>query len=148
MRVFWSDWGGGSDRLDGNMGHVHAAANNSSTSLYCQIKVQWKAQFKFPSTPRTHIGGSRGITPLILNVGSTWRWVVNFKPLPLYPWKGIPVPGWAPEQVWAVLEKEKSFTPTGIRSPDHPVRRQFKAQWLLFMRLAGHVARMGEGNVF
>ena len=64
----------------------------------------------------------------------------------LYPRKGIPVPGWAPEQVWAVLGKEKSFAPTGIRSPDHPVSRQFKAQWPLCMRWAGHVACMAEGR--
>ena len=30
-------------------------------------------------------GGSRGIAPLILNLCTGWRWVVNFRPRPLYP---------------------------------------------------------------
>jgi hypothetical protein len=29
--------------------------------------------------------GSRGIAPLILDLGIRWRWVVNFMPRPLYP---------------------------------------------------------------
>jgi len=28
---------------------------------------------------------SRDIAPLILNLGCGWRWLVNFRPWPLYP---------------------------------------------------------------
>jgi hypothetical protein len=28
--------------------------------------------------------GSGGVAPLILDLGTTWRWVVNFTPRPLY----------------------------------------------------------------
>jgi hypothetical protein len=35
---------------------------------------------------------SRGITPLILNFGTTWSWDVNFTPRPLYLWERTLVP--------------------------------------------------------
>jgi hypothetical protein len=42
--------------------------------------------------------GSEGIAPLILYLGSRLRWVVNFVPWSLYPWKWNPAPilfwGW------------------------------------------------------
>ena len=31
--------------------------------------------------------GDRGIAPLILNLGTIWRWVVSFTPRPLYRWQ-------------------------------------------------------------
>ena len=34
---------------------------------------------------------SRGIAPLILNLGTRWRWVVNFTPWMLYPQERNPV---------------------------------------------------------
>jgi len=47
---------------------------------------------------------SRGITPLILNLGPTWRRVVKFTTWPLYTRKGTSLPieheaAWAPESV-------------------------------------------------
>jgi hypothetical protein len=45
---------------------------------------------------RVHVtkayGGSRSIVPLIVNLGTKWRWVINYKRWPLYPWLGTPVP--------------------------------------------------------
>jgi len=35
--------------------------------------------------------GRRGTTPLILNLGATWRWVANFTHRPLYPWERTPI---------------------------------------------------------
>ena len=48
---------------------------------------------------------SRGITPLILNLGSRWRGMLNFTPRPLCPRERTPVhiellASWAPEPVW------------------------------------------------
>jgi hypothetical protein len=50
--------------------------------------------------------------------------VVNCTPRPLYPRERDPVPivqeaGWAPGPVW---KGAKNLAPTGIRSPNHPVR--------------------------
>jgi hypothetical protein len=47
-----------------------------------------------------------------LELGTRWRWVVSFTPLPLYPpEKVLPLPigleaGWAPETVWTLLRRE------------------------------------------
>jgi hypothetical protein len=63
-------------------------------------------------------GRSRGINPLILNLGARWCWVVNFKPQPLYLWERTPVTTeearWAPELFWT----------TEIRTLDQPDRCQ------------------------
>jgi hypothetical protein len=40
----------------------------------------------FNWAPRNYgVLGSGGIAPLILDLGTRWRWVVSFTPLPLYP---------------------------------------------------------------
>jgi hypothetical protein len=60
---------------------------------------------------------TRGTFPVILYLGTRWRWVVKFTPLPLYPWERTPVPTEqevrsTPEAVQRVLEKRKSLAPT------------------------------------
>jgi hypothetical protein len=35
--------------------------------------------------------GSTGIAPLILNLGTRWKWVVNFTPQPFYPKERTPI---------------------------------------------------------
>ena len=50
---------------------------------------------------------SRGITPLILNIGAGWNWVVNATP---WPWVG-------PRADTEVLKRDKFFTFAGIRTP-------------------------------
>jgi hypothetical protein len=59
---------------------------------------------------------SRGITPLILNLGSEWKWRA-----------GLVTPGseWTGSWVYSrncldVLEERRSPTPAGIRAPDSP----------------------------
>jgi hypothetical protein len=56
--------------------------------------------------------GSRGMAPLILNLGTTCRSVIKLMPRPLYPLGKKPVPsvqkaGWTPEPVWTFLQKRK-----------------------------------------
>jgi hypothetical protein len=51
--------------------------------------------------------GSRGMAPLIFNIGARWRWVVSITPRPLWPWEGSPVPteqeaGWSQKPLWMV----------------------------------------------
>jgi hypothetical protein len=62
---------------------------------HCHMKVK---------SPMNAYEKSRGIAPLILNIDTRWRSVVNITPLPLYPWERTPVPteseaGWATEPV-------------------------------------------------
>ena len=72
--------------------------------------------------------GTRGVAPVILNLGARWKWVFSIAPLPLYPREKIrPVPieeeaGWSPAPVWSVWRTEKSLIHAGIRTPDRPER--------------------------
>jgi hypothetical protein len=67
--------------------------------------------------------GTRGIAPLILNLGTRWRWVVNFTPRPLYPRKINPVrteeeAGLAPEPAYTVVDSiTGSSTPQLVAMP-------------------------------
>jgi hypothetical protein len=70
--------------------------------------------------------GSRGIAPLILNLSTRWRWVVNFTPQLLYPQKISLVPidydaGWAPEPVWTFCRREKCSVCATVRTSDCPI---------------------------
>jgi hypothetical protein len=72
--------------------------------------------------------GSRHTAPLLLNLGSICRWVVNFTSWLLYLWERTPVPieseaGWAPELVWTFWRRKKSFACTVIQTPGHPAHR-------------------------
>jgi hypothetical protein len=67
--------------------------------------------------------GSGGISPCILNFGTTWRWVVSFMPQPIYPQGKSPwYPldrrlGGASEQAWTWWWGEKFPTLPGQQSP-------------------------------
>ena len=57
--------------------------------------------------------GSRGITPLILDIGTRWRWVVNFTFLPIYSLgkKKSLIPyeyeaGYAKEEFWSFWRRK------------------------------------------
>jgi hypothetical protein len=58
----------------------------------------------------------RGITPLILILGIRWRREVNFTSRLLCPWERNPAHTdqevvWAPEPVWTVWRRDKTFVP-------------------------------------
>jgi len=53
--------------------------------------------------------GSRGITPLILNLGCGWRRVVKFTPRARTPVHTEQEAGWAPEPVWAFHINERHW---------------------------------------
>jgi hypothetical protein len=66
---------------------------------------------------------SIGITPLILDLGTRWRRVVNFTSQTLYSLGKTSVPneqeaGFAPEPVWTFWRREKSVATAGIQTPD------------------------------
>jgi hypothetical protein len=66
-----------------------------------------------------------GLTPLILNLGSRWRGMLNFTPRPLCPRERILVPiellaSWAPEPVWTFWRRHKSLALVGVRITDRP----------------------------
>jgi hypothetical protein len=73
------------------------------------------------------IGKVEIIAPLILNHDTTWRWVANLTFRPLYPRERTPVSieqeaGWDTEPVWTIRKIYKDLSPTGIKTPDLPVR--------------------------
>ena len=75
-------------------------------------------------TGRTARRGRRGIGLFFLDHGSRRVRVVSVTPRPLFTPGKDPVPiiqeaGWAPGPVWSGAE---NLAPTGIRSPDRPVR--------------------------
>jgi hypothetical protein len=66
--------------------------------------------------------GSRGVAPLILNLSTRWRWVVNFTPWPLYLRERTPgtylIEGCVgPRVVLDVLDKRKISCPCGDSNP-------------------------------
>jgi hypothetical protein len=59
--------------------------------------------------------GSRGIAPLILELGDRWSWVVNFTPRPLHDLERTPVhteeeARWATESVCTFCRSHKFFS--------------------------------------
>jgi len=63
--------------------------------------------------------GRRGTVLLILNLGASWRSMVNITPLLLYLWERTPVPieweaGWDLQPVRMFWRGEKSFGPARI----------------------------------
>ena len=78
-------------------------------------------------TGRTAHRGSRGIALLFHDYGTRRGWGVSVTPWPLFTAGKDPVlivreAGWAPGPVW--IGAENLAPPTGIRSPDRPVRSQ------------------------
>jgi hypothetical protein len=75
-------------------------------------------------------GGSRGVAPLILNLGTRWNWVVNVTLRSLHAREKDPVPmeceaWWALLSVWTFWRRESSLPSPGIRNPVLPGRRLF-----------------------
>ena len=74
--------------------------------------------------PRRHREGIQVQLYSFFNMYTRWGWVVNATARPLYPRERESVPtvqeaGWAPGPVWTGAE---NLAPTGIRSPERPVR--------------------------
>ena len=73
-------------------------------------------------------GGRRGIAPLILNLGTRWRWVVSFTPLPICrpPWKETCFPTSrklsVPQNRSGSFVEQKSLTFARVRTFDLPAR--------------------------
>ena len=70
--------------------------------------------------------GSRGIVLPFHDHGTRRGWGVSVTPRPLFTPRKVPVhivheAGWAPSPVWTGAENP---APTGIRSPDRPIRSQ------------------------
>jgi hypothetical protein len=79
---------------------------------------------------------------IILDLGTSWRWVVSFTPLPLYPWgKSLryPLDRVGPRASLDTVEKRKFACSYRESNTGHPVctpslyGRQYPGSWLLFM---------------
>jgi len=76
---------------------------------------------------KTHGGGSKGMAPLVLILGSRWMWVSCFVYQSVYRfWILLEVikweVEWAPEAVWGFWGRCKAFVPLGIPIWDRPAR--------------------------
>jgi hypothetical protein len=70
--------------------------------------------------------GSGGIAPRILDIGTRWRWVVSFRPRPLYPRERAPgthwIGGWVgPKAVLDTVMKRKIPSPRRESNPRIPI---------------------------
>ena len=68
----------------------------------------------FPVHATRACRGSRRVNPLILNIATRWRWVINFTPRPLCCLGRSPVhieqeAWWRPESVWMFWSREESL---------------------------------------
>lgn len=66
--------------------NVCLSAGHRYILLQC---LKWRSPRNMPLKVQK---GNRGIAPLILNVGTTWMWVVSIASLPLYPWERTAYP--------------------------------------------------------
>jgi hypothetical protein len=102
----------------------------------CQL-FELKVQFSL-FTPWKHIRGSRGMALLILNLDTSWMWLVNIKTRVLYPQERTLVPikdeaGWALQTVWTLWKRETSLASTLIWTPDRPTHRLVTVTTLLLL---------------
>jgi len=67
--------------------------------------------------------GNWSITPLILNLGTRWRWWLALRSGRFTPGTG-PVTRWSPEPVWTSRKREKYLTLVGIRTAERATRLQ------------------------
>jgi hypothetical protein len=79
--------------------------------------------------------GSRCIAPNILILGTKWKWLVSFTPLPLYPGNDPRYPlnarPYGPSY-WTFRKRVKSLVPTGIRNKINTAiinSRTFSLKW-------------------
>ena len=68
--------------------------------------------------------GTKVTVPHVLNLGTRWRWVINFTFRPLYPRKRRAGPihyevGWAPETVWTCLRRKNLLPLEGFEPGTH-----------------------------
>jgi len=72
------------------------------------LETVWSQQYRkiFSYTRHEGVRGSRGITPLILHLGVSVRWMVSLA-LPPLQWKSSKE-GWASETVWKILGRDLS----------------------------------------
>ena len=96
--------------------------------------------------------GSRDILPVIPNLRTRWRCVINFTLRPFYPWEETPVPlekeaGWAQKLNGAVCKTEKSLAPGLIQTPDGPAH-SLQLYCLLYPDSLIQYSSILKGNLF
>jgi len=78
--------------------------------------------------------------PLVLNLSTRWRWVVNLTPWPFDSWERTSGPTkktaeWAPVLVWTFWWTEKSFVTAAIQALDCPVHNLVSVLIMLSQRM-------------
>jgi hypothetical protein len=80
--------------------------------------------------------GSGGIAPLILDLGTRWKWVVSFTPGRFAPRERAPgthwIGGWVgPRAGLDAVVKRKFQAPAGTWTPDHSARSPALYHWAI-----------------
>jgi hypothetical protein len=117
---------------------VSITKQNCTCLVYSEFSLEPKSKCKFRTLAtilfqalrHEDVWGSGCRDPHFLVLGTSWRWVVSFTPLPLYPREGAPgahfIGGWVdPRAGLDDMEKWNSFYATGTRtsaSPGRPAR--------------------------
>ena len=79
--------------------------------------------------------GSKGLVPVVLDLDTTWSWVVNFTSRPETNLCTPFIRGWVgPKVGLGRFSEEKTLSHAGIRKPDRPVR-SFTLTTLSWLRL-------------
>jgi hypothetical protein len=119
------------------------------SSPYSELRYVAKAYVKL-SLLHEGICGSGRIDTLFLDLGTSWRWVVSFKPRPLHPrGKEHPVPivkevGWAPEPVWTTWRSANSCPKRDLNSDPlavQPVASCY-TDWAISTTIAKRITKM------
>jgi hypothetical protein len=107
--------------------------------------------------------GSRGIAPLILNIGTRWRWVVSIKPLSFPPPHPHPQPSrkncgkhwweaeWGRKPIWPFGGTEKFLAPAPIWTRGHPARSVITTvteRSRLLIQIRPRVSRFSNGQKY
>ena len=64
---------------------VFTTARHRSALAHTVTACVWGKGKVVPTRKHENICGSGGLVPLILNIGTRWRWAVSLTPRPLYP---------------------------------------------------------------
>jgi hypothetical protein len=113
------------------VGHLKFGLGCGTVPCVCEQDLLWvnvvmihKRIKVFPVHSMKAYKGSGDMAPLILNLGTKWRWIVNFTLLPLYPRKEpqyvLNTRPSGPQNRLEVLEKRNISCPTPDSNPGPP----------------------------
>lgn len=94
----------------------NAGSEGKDKNNFLWLWMHLKSKVRFLSISWRHLEGKKGIVPLILDIGTKWRWVVRFVPWLCHYQERTLVPierkdRWVPEMVWTLWGIDKFLAP-------------------------------------